>query len=334
VDGNGKMLNVSEQGGKRGEYGYFAFRDLPSSLPEKLYLEVRSNGFNGISGNWNLRVPIRMEKAYVVKKPINQAWTSPDNLFSLKLKEITYTNTRTLLTAEFGVTQSVREKLEKRVKGHPHILSGEVYFTVTDDKGKIVAQRLPGKELVPEHMTGSFFFTPLVEDGMKDHEQRIELLPAKGRPLLFKLHAIRHEFESEKAYRWVQGKTTSIQAGSLLYTFNKAELGDCLAGVHVVGDIPHDKKCFMLKGTLRLTDNSDIFPQGAHLWTVTDDSGKSYMAELRPNDEPAKRNGQKKENGFVLVVNGMDHSAKSVSLRPWAPVLKEYEWKVAIPPEK
>ncbi|WP_124726874.1 zf-HC2 domain-containing protein [Staphylospora marina] len=63
VHESGKILKENPWIGQKGEYGYVSFRDLPVPLPELLFLEFTSDGFNGVPGNWSLRIPVYVSMA-------------------------------------------------------------------------------------------------------------------------------------------------------------------------------------------------------------------------------------------------------------------------------
>lgn len=327
VDEKGKELNISEEGGVQGKYGYFAFRELPSKLPKKLFLEVRSNSFHGVRGDWNLRIPLKMEKAYSVKKRMDQTYTSPDGRYLINLKEIQYTNTRTVLTAWFGLTEKLRQEMEKQVLGRFESVDGEVYFTIVDDKGKIYAQNLPNQSLEEKKFHTSIR-TLFNHSGNMDFTQQIQLPPLpKNQKFYFQLHSIAHEFESKEPFTYRVGANMTKELGQFTYTFQEGEIGDC--NYNVFGEVKRDYTCLALKGKWQVKKGRfQILPKIPDLWKVTDDRGKSYMAHMHH----AREDGNRQE--FVMVVQGLNRVPKEVELRPWLLEWKRYEWKVPLPVEK
>ncbi|MFD1423312.1 hypothetical protein ACFQ4J_06085 [Laceyella tengchongensis] len=323
VDEKGKRIMLSEEGGWKPEnnHAFVAFRNLPKSLPKKIYLEFRPHAFNGMKGDWNLRIPINFEKTESITRAINQSYVTKDNMLSLKLNEITYTNTSTKLSLHVGLTPTAKATIEKQILKRGETLEGMYYFSILDEQGH--ALQLP--DHISPRMKNRQWILTLTNSNNKEEPETLELPPfPKGKKHTIVFHSYHHAQESKQTIAYEDGKEISFKAGTASFNTTGTTLANCEP--NVIGDVKRTN-CYTINGVWKgsKTTMVDMWFDYPTYWKVVDETGKAYIARAFYQYENAL-NGK-----FSIIVQRMKHKPKRITLTPWVQKGQAINWRVELP---
>ncbi|USG63774.1 DUF4179 domain-containing protein [Brevibacillus ruminantium] len=325
------------------DYGYYQLmlaEDTPKQL--KLHLEVKkletrveeaANEF--MDGNWNITVPIDMEKSMAASKtvPLSKTITTTPGL-TIIAKSIAYTPSAARLTLE--TTWS--EEAQKRIDGFAKQLNAteqdlktlkayELNYRIMDNAGNeiVSTSRRSTQEQSPLYES----IRKVTENGIEKDVYDIVFIPSKQQgEMTFELDGITLQEPSQLAI--------PIEANALA----KAPVVEEREGLRVTiksMSMEQEPESEKMMPALRVQEEYKDYP--LREWYLTDDQNRSYPLKSVP--VPCKVTSDSTGDTLTvcertLFAKGMDQLPKKakLQLRLEAKSYETLDWQLALPLEK